>query len=45
MQYCSPRVAEGSDEEEEPFSLYTVQGEDEEEGVPPYKVCMNLERQ
>ena len=31
-----------SDEEEQPFSLYSVQGEDEEAGVLPYKVCMTL---
>lgn len=42
VHYCSPRVAEGSDEEEQPFSLYSVQDEDEGEGVPPYKVCMTL---
>lgn len=42
VHYCSPRVAEESDEKEQPFSLYSVQGEDDEEGVPPYKVCMTL---
>ena len=42
MHYCSPRVAEGSDEDEQPLSLYNVRCEDEEEAVPPYKVCMTL---
>ncbi|XP_029904245.1 LOW QUALITY PROTEIN: uncharacterized protein K02A2.6-like [Myripristis murdjan] len=41
VHYCSPRVAEGSEEEEQAFPLYSVLGE-EEEGEPPYKVCMAL---
>lgn len=41
VHYCSSRVAEKSDEEQ-PLSLYHVQGEDGEERKPPYQARMDL---